>query len=149
MSTVKVSYTTGHYIQTRTYQSTIIFPLDSITFTPVRAPCEGDRIEMVCSIQPPSSETFSALIAFVSINGSTPFTLAQLNSNDFTGGIDLSRYSANTDGLNPSTTLSVVRLIINSYLPLDSDTTFLCSTVFLNGTTYDSTVSGSPMTQAG
>ena len=109
----------------------------------------GDRIEMVCSITAPPSEMFSSSIAFVLINGSTPFTLVQLNSNGMIEGIDLSRYTANIDGLNPSTTLSVIRLIINSYLPLDSDTTFLCTTTFLNGTVYDSTVFGSPMTPAG
>ena len=107
----------------------------------------GDRIEMVCSIVPPTSETFGALIADVSINGSTDFTFSQLNSNDVIDGIDLSRYSANTDGLNPSTTMSVIRLIINSYLPQDSYTTFQCVTTFLNGSDYLSTVSGSPMTQ--
>ena len=109
----------------------------------------GDRIEMVCSITAPPSEMFSSSIAFVLINGSTPFTLVQLNSNGMIEGIDLSRYTANIDGLNPSTTLSVIRLIINSYLPLDSDTTFLCVTSFINGTQYDSTMPDSPMRQAG
>ena len=109
----------------------------------------GDRTEMVCSITAPPSETFSSSIATVSINGSNPITLVQLNTNGMVDGIDLSRYSANVDGLNPSTAMSVIRLIINSYLPLDSDTTFLCTTSFNNGTQYDSTVSDSPMTQAG
>ena len=126
-----------------------MFPLDSITFSPDSAPCVGDRIEMVCFIQAPPSENFSSLIAFVSINGSTAFTQAQLNTNVMIEGIDLSRYSANIDGLTPSTTLSVIRLIINSYLPLDSETTFMCTTTFINGTEYDSTVSGSPNTPAG
>ena len=109
----------------------------------------GDTIEMICSIEPPPSEMFSSSIAFVSINGSTAFTQTQLNTNTVTDGIDLSRYSANVDGLNPSITMPVIRLIINSYLPTDSDTTFLCSTTFNNGTVYDSTVFGSPMSQAG
>ena len=120
-----------------------------MTFSPDRPPCVGDMIEMVCSIQPPPSEMFGSSFASVSINGSTALTITQLNSNGMLEGIDLSRYSANVDGLNPSTTMPVIRLIINSYLPLDSDTTFLCSTTFLNGTQYDSTVSGSPMGQAG
>ena len=126
-----------------------LFPLDSTTFSPVRAPCVGDTIEMVCSIQPPPSETFGGSVALVSINGSNPFTQVQLNSNSMLDGIDLSRYSANVDGLNPSTAMSVIRLIINSYLPLDSDTTFLCSTTFVNGSQYDSTMPDSPMPQAG
>ena len=109
----------------------------------------GDTIEMVCSIVPPPSDTFSSLVATVSINGSTDFSLSNLNTNDVLDGIDLSRYSANIDGLTPSITMSVIRLIINSYLPLDSDTEFLCATTFLNGTVYNSTVSGMPMTQAG
>ena len=127
----------------------LVFPLDSITFSPDRAPCVGDTIDMVCSIVAPSSETFSSTIAAVSINGSSSFTIAQLNSNGVVEGIDLNRYSANTVDLNPSIAMPVIRLIINSYLTLDSDTTFLCSTSFNNGTEYDSTVSGSPMTQAG
>eukprot|EP00800_Vazella_pourtalesii_P003109 TRINITY_DN1310_c0_g2_i4.p1 TRINITY_DN1310_c0_g2~~TRINITY_DN1310_c0_g2_i4.p1 ORF type:complete len:184 (-),score=48.53 TRINITY_DN1310_c0_g2_i4:8-496(-) len=125
-----------------------IYCQDSITFTPDRAPCVGDRIEMVCSIQPPPSETFSSSLALVSINGSTPFNLIQLNTNGMVEGIDLSRYSANVDGLNPSTAMPTIRLIINSYLPLDSDTTFLCSTTFVNGSQYDSTMPDSPMPQA-
>ena len=109
----------------------------------------GDTIEMVCSIIPPPSEMFGGSVADVSINGSIDFSLSQLNTNVMVDGIDLSRYSANVDGLNPSTAMPVIRLIINSYLSLDSDTTFLCSTTFINGTVYNSTVSGSPMTQAG
>ena len=109
----------------------------------------GDTIEMICSIVPPTSEMFGSTVASVSINGSSAFTVTQLNSNDVLSGIDLSRYSANVDGLNPSTTLSVIRLIINSYLPTDSDTTFQCSTSFINGTAYASTVFDSPRTQAG
>ena len=104
---------------------------------------------MFCSIVPPPSETFGSAIATVSINGSTDFTLAQLNTNDVIEGIDLSRYSANVNGLIPSTAMPVIRLIINSYLPTDSDTTFRCSTTFLNGTDYVSIVSDSPMRQAG
>ena len=109
----------------------------------------GDTIEMICSIEPPPSETFGGTVAFVSINGSTAFTLTQLNGNSVLDGIDLSRYSANVNGLNPSTDMPVIRLIINSYLPLDSNTTFRCVTTFNNGDPYDSTVSGNPMRQAG
>ena len=108
-----------------------------------------DRIEMVCSIVPPPSEMFGGSVASVSINGSSPLTLIQLNTNSVLDGIDLSRYSANTIDLNPSTAMPVIRLIINSYLPLDSYTTFRCATTFTNGTFYPSTVYGSPMTQAG
>ena len=109
----------------------------------------GDPIEMICFIVPPPSETFGSSVALVSINGSTAFTLTQLNSNSVIEGIDLSRYSANADGLNPSTAMPVIRLIINSYLPTDSVTTFRCVTTFLNGSAYASTVSDSPMRQAG
>ena len=125
-----------------------IITLDSITFSPDRVPCVGDRIEMVCSIVPPPSETLGSSIALVSINGSTEFTLSQLNSNSVLDRIDLSRYSANIDGLNPTAAMSVIRLIIN-YLPLDSNTTFRCVTTFINGSAYPSTLSSSPMTQAG
>ena len=109
----------------------------------------GDPIEIICSIEPPPSDTFGGTVASVSINGSTDFSLAQLNSNSVIDGIDLGRYSANINGLIPSIDMPVIRLIINSYLPLDSDTIFLCATTFNNGTVYDSTVSGSPKTEAG
>ena len=104
---------------------------------------------MVCSIEPPSSETFSSLIAYVSINGTVPLSITQLNSNGVIDGLYLGRYSANVVGLNPSITMPVIRLIISSYLPFDSETTFQCCTGFLNGSLYESTVSGMPMTQAG
>ena len=130
------------------YLYVILFPLDSITFSPDRAPCVGDTIVMICSLEPPPSDMFGGTVALVSINRSTAFTQAQLNSNSVLDGIDLGRYSANTDGLNPSIAMPVIRLIINSYLPTDSDTTFRCATTFNNGTDYDSTVSGSPMSQA-
>ena len=125
-----------------------IFPLDSITLSPNDIPpCVGDTIEMVCTLVPPTSETFASSIAFVSINGSIDFRLSELNSNSVIEGIDLNRYSANIDGLNPSSTLSTIRLIINSYLPLDSYTTFRCAAILINGSDYDSTVSGSPKIQ--
>ena len=110
----------------------------------------GDTIEMVCSIVPPTSETFALTIASVSINGSTAISVSQLKSNNILEGIDLSRYSANIIDLNRSSTLAAIRLVIISYLPLDSDTTFRCvTTLDSDGSTYASTVSGRPMTQAG
>ena len=126
-----------------------LFPLDNITFSPDRSPCVGDRIEMICTLVPPLSETFVSSIATVSIGGSTDFSLALLNSDNVLDGIDLSRYSANIDGLSLSSTMAAIRMFINSYLPLDSDTIFRCGTTLSNGSSYTSTVSGSPMAQAG
>ena len=105
---------------------------------------------MVCFIVPPPSDTFSFTIASVSINGSTAFSLSLLKSNDILDGIDLSRFAANVIDLNRSSTLAVIRLVINSYLPQDSYTTFRCaSKLNSDGSVYYSTVSGSPMAQAG
>ena len=110
----------------------------------------GDTIDIICSIVPPPSETFSLTIASVSINGSTAFSLSELNTNNILEGIDLSRYSANIIDLNRSSTLAAIRLVIRSYLPLDSDTTFRCaSTLDSDKSVYASTVSGSPMAQVG
>ncbi|KAI6648852.1 hypothetical protein LOD99_6926 [Oopsacas minuta] len=120
----------------------------SITFSPNEPLCIGEQLEMICYIEPPPSESFGLSTAQVSFNGSTPANLGQINNDDVIGGIDLTRYSANTDGLDTTPARPGIRLIISSYLPLDSDTTFGCHGIFPNSSTSDAIVSGMPMGQA-
>ena len=104
---------------------------------------------MVCYIEPSPSDTFVFDTALVSFDGSTPATLTQININAIIGGVDLSRYSANTDGLTKSTARPVIRLIIHSYLSSDSDTLIGCHGTFADTTISAAVVSGMPMKQAG
>ena len=100
---------------------------------------------MVCYIELPPSETFVISIALVSFNGSTPATRSQINIFEITGGVDLSRYSANTDGLTLSSARPAIRLIIHSYQSSDSDTLIGCHGTFDNGSFSEAIVSDSPM----
>ena len=104
---------------------------------------------MLCYVVPPPSTTFALDTAYVSFNGSVPpASIAQINTNIVLGGIDLSRYSANTDGLGVSTSRPGIRLIITSYIPSDSNTIYGCHGLFANATVSDAIVSGMPMGQA-
>ena len=103
---------------------------------------------MVCYIEPPAGEVFVFTIAKVSFNESDPATIAQINENDVTG-VDLSRYSANIDGLTLTAARPGVRVIIDNYMPSDSDTEFGCHGTFSNQTDSVATVSDMPMRQAG
>ena len=105
---------------------------------------------MVCYIVPPPDTIFLAITAFVSFNGSDPpASLAQLNTNSAIGGVDLSRFSANTNGLSVTASRPGIRLIIISYIPSDSDTLYGCHGFFPNTTISDAQVSGMPMGLAG
>ena len=126
-----------------------INPLDTVTFSPNSPLCLGEEVEMICYVAAPVSENFGLNVASVSINGSTPLTLIQLNSNSVIDSIDLGRYSANTDGLTSSQVRAGIRLVIGSYLPLDSYTTFQCYGIFGNVSSFASTLSEMPMGQAG
>ena len=105
---------------------------------------------MVCYIVPPPPETFALTVASVSFNGSTPAASRDnINNNDIIGGVDLSRYTANIDGLGVTTSRPGIRLIITSYIPSDSNTLYGCHGLFPNGSISDAQVSGMPMGPAG
>ena len=104
---------------------------------------------MVCYIEPSPSKTFVFTVASVSFNGSTPATLTQINNNAIIDGVDLTRYSANTDGLNPTAARPVIRLIIHRYLSSDSNTLIGCHGTFVDSSVSAAIVSGMPMSQAG
>ena len=103
---------------------------------------------MVCYIESPPSETFALTVARVSFNGSDSGNLDEINNNNVPP-IDLSRYSANVDGLTLTAARVGIRLVIESYLPSDSATVFGCHGTFLNSSVSDSLVSGMPNEQAG
>ena len=104
---------------------------------------------MICYIQPPATDTFALTVALVSFNGSEPVTQSQINANSLAVGIDLGRFSANTDGLTLSKARPGIRLVIDSYLPSDSDTVFGCHGTFDDSSVSNAIVSGSPIRQAG
>ena len=104
---------------------------------------------MVCYVVPPPDTLFVFPTAQVSFNGSSPAYISYINDNDIIGGIDLSRYTANTDGLGVNTSRHGIRLIITSYIPSDSDTVYGCHGTFPNTTISDAQVSGMPMEPAG
>ena len=122
---------------------------NSISFSPNEPLCIGEQIEMVCYIIPPPSTTFVLDTALVSFNGSYPAaSLANINNNALIGGIDFTRYSANTDGLGVTTSLPGIRLIIASYIPYDSNTVNGCHGLYSNASVSEALVSGMPMGQA-
>ena len=105
---------------------------------------------MVCYVMPPPPDTLFAFpTSQVSFNGSSPAYISNINNNDIIGGIDLSRYSANTDGLGVDTSRPGIRLIITSYIPSDINTVYGCHGTFPNTTVSDVQVSGMPMEPAG
>ena len=103
---------------------------------------------MVCYIEPPGSLTFVFDTAVVSFNGSVPANQDNINMNNV-AGVDVTRYSANTVGLTLSTARPAIRLIIDSYLPSDSDTLFGCHGTFQNSSLSAAIVSGMPNATAG
>ena len=77
------------------------------------------------------------------------FEIVDLNLNTVMDGVDLSRYTANTNGLTLTNTRPGIRVIINSYLPSDSNTVIGCHGQFLNGSESSTLVSGQPNPAAG
>ena len=123
---------------------------NSISFSPNEPLCIGEQVEMICYVVPPPPDTtFITPTAFVSFNASSPAaSFANINANALIGGIDLNRYSANTNGLGVNTSRPGIRLIIASYIPSDSNTIYGCHGFFANTTISDALVSGMPMRQA-
>ena len=103
---------------------------------------------MVCFVE--SSEQFGSSLARVSFNSSMNiFEIVALNLNTVMNGVDLSRYTANTNGLTITSTRPGIRVIINSYLPSDSNTVIGCHGQFFNGSESSTLVSGQPNPPAG
>ena len=125
------------------------YPGNFISFSPAEPLCIGEELQMVCYVVPPPADTFVIAFAYVSFNGSSPASLFNINNNYIIGGVDLSRYSANTDGLGVTTSRPCIRLIITSYIPSDSNTLYGCHGLFPNASISDALVSGMPMGPAG
>ena len=101
---------------------------------------------MLCFVG--TSEHFESSTAYLSINSSSPITISQLIDGPNTNFANSPRYSANTEGLSISKSRAGIRLIIHSYQPSDSHTTFGCHGQFPN-MSYSRVVEGSPKRTAG
>ena len=94
--------------------------------------CNGQRIEMTCYIEPPTSEGFYLFFTpYISFNNSKPYDQDAIDSNSIPG-IDTSRYSIEYLGVElPRLACTIV---ISSYLPQDAATLFGCHGEYFNGT---------------
>ena len=101
--------------------------------------CNGQKIEMTCYIEPPTSEGFYAFLPYISFNNSEPYDQDAIDSNSIPG-IDTSRYSIVHLGVElPRLACTIV---ISSYLPQDADTLFACHGEYINGTDTAALTSG-------
>ena len=127
----------------------LIFPGNSLTFSPSTPLCVGDVVQMICFVVPPTAaEQFNSSAAVISFNSSAPATLNQINNNDVTG-VNTSRYTADLSGVTISTSLSGIRLTIFPYQSSDGATNFSCRGVYQGGVPSESLISGYPQASAG
>ena len=108
--------------------------------TPTGLWCSGEKAEMTCYIEPPTSEPFFAIfVPQISFNGSQPYSQSEIDSNSIQG-IDTSRYKIQYLGAeSPRTACTIV---ISSYLPKDGNTVFGCHGEYYNGTYTTALASG-------
>ena len=104
---------------------------------------------MICFVVPPAGTSFILDTASISLNGSTPILVGTFNAVTSVGGVDTSRYTANTTGLNISTSRPGVRITISDYQATDESVVFGCAGVFSNGSSSDVLISDSPQSLAG
>ena len=100
---------------------------------------------MICFVVPPAGTSFSSDSALISLNGSTPETPSTFNNLTSLGGVDTSRYTADTAGL----TINTSRLTISDYQATDGSVVFGCAGLFSNGSVSDVLISDSPQSLAG
>ena len=104
---------------------------------------------MICFVVPPVNTSFVVDTALISFNGSQPALLDTFNSTHMLGGVNTSRYTADTTGLSISTSRPGVRITISDYQATDESVVFGCAGVFPNGSYSDVLISGSPQALAG
>ena len=121
----------------------------NITFLPDVPLCIGEEVEMICFVVPPAGTSFSSDSALISLNGSTPETPSTFNNLTSLGGVDTSRYTADTAGLTINTSRPGVRLTISEYQATDGSVVFGCAGLFSNGSASDVLISDSPQSLAG
>ena len=104
---------------------------------------------MICYVVPPAGSSFVLDNALISLNASTPFTVGAFNALSSVGGVDTSRYTADTTGLTISTSRPAVRVTISDYQASDGSVVFGCAGLFPNGSASDVLISDSPQSLAG
>ena len=81
---------------------------------------------MTCFVVPPTAQQFIDIAALLSFNGSAAATPSIITNNDVLEGIDISRYTASSDGLTISNERPGVRLSISDYQATDGYIVFGC-----------------------
>ena len=122
---------------------------NSITFIPDVPLCIGEKVEMICFVVPPAGTSFIFDTPLISLNGSTPFLVGSFNAATSVGGVNTSRYTADTTGLNISTSRPGIRITISDYQATDESVVFGCAGLFPDLSSSDILISGSPQSLAG
>ena len=104
---------------------------------------------MICFVVPPAGTSFIAATASISLNGSALFTVGTFNAITSVGGVDTSRYTADTTGLSINTSRPGVRITISDYQATDGSVVFGCGGLFPNVSSSDILISGFPQSLAG
>ena len=109
-------------------------------YQPDEFACVGKKVEMKCYVQ--SSELFSISVPLISFDGSDPYTMDQINSNNVpnrdTSRYDIEQvYSQRLSRIGASITIS-------SFEATDSNILFGCHGQYFNGTDTEALASGYP-----
>ena len=88
---------------------------------------------MICFVVPPAGTSFVVDTASISLNGSSPFSVHLFNGFTMLGGVDTSRYTADTTGLDVSTSRPGVRITISDYQTTDESVVFGCAGLLTDG----------------
>ena len=88
---------------------------------------------MTCFVVPPTAQPFTDSTALLSFNGSTAFLPIIVTKEDFLGGINVSRYTASSDGLTISNERPGVKLSISDYQATDGFIVFGCHGAYSGG----------------
>ena len=104
---------------------------------------------MICYVVPPAGTSFIADTVLISLDGSTPLSFIDFNTVTSVGGVDTSRYTADTTELNISTSRPGVRITISDYQATDESVVFGCAGLLSNFSFSNVIISDSPQSLAG
>ena len=90
-----------------------------MTFSPSTPLCIGELVQMTCFVESPNAQLFIAYTALLSFNDSAAFPPNAVTASSLINGIDVSRYTASSDGLTISNERPGVRLNISDYQASD------------------------------
>ena len=102
---------------------------------------------MICYVVPPTAEPFIDNAALISFNDSAAANISTINTNTL-AGIDTSRYTADTSGLDNNASRPGIRLTITDYQASDGATNFSCYGAYSGGAS-SAIISGYPQRLAG